>query len=535
MISTHCFSSPNPLTLFPPPPSPRRLPLSLSSSSNRQYAYTSSVVRLFAATSPTGPASAVSGESCRVERDRLLARLSASAVFIIGLGALSWTGFGSGHAIANAAVPVSGTAQGSVAVDKECENTAEDGLESEELRIAFEKWKSKTFSLTVPLRIVSLRGSVPPSWIKDFVQCQGKRTKLRLEVRGSLEGIFSEISASLSKGKADPKSVAVADLVTIGDTWLNVAINKAMIEPIQAAEYQDWFKSLPEKWKVHLCRNREGIMDPKGQIWAVPYRWGSMVIMYKKSKLRKQGIAPIEDWSDLWRPELAGKIAMVDSPREVIGAVLKYMGASYNTKNISKEVPGGINAVQHNLAALAKQVRLFDSFDYLKAFTVGDVWVAVGWSNDILPAAKRTPDVGVIVPKSGSSLWADLWAIPAGSKCATEKIGGRVRGPSPLIHQWLEFCLQPAREVPFKQEVVHGASPSWLGQTPSKEESKALTKGAPKLETNLVSGVPPPEILAKCEFLQPLSEDTVAEYEFLISQLQNRSHGFAGRIRQSVS
>jgi len=46
--------------------------------------------------------------------------------------------------------------------DKECEKTDED----EEMKKAFEKWKSKTFSLTVPLRVVSLRGSVPPSWIK---------------------------------------------------------------------------------------------------------------------------------------------------------------------------------------------------------------------------------------------------------------------------------------------------------------------------------------------------------------------------------
>lgn len=40
---------------------------------------------------------------------------------------------------------------------------------------------------------------------------------------------------------------------------------------------------------------------------------------------------------------------------------------------------------------------------------MGDVWVAVGWSSDILPIAKRMSDVAVIVPKSGASLWADLW------------------------------------------------------------------------------------------------------------------------------
>lgn len=48
--------------------------------------------------------------------------------------------------------------------------------DDEEMKAAFEKWKSKSFALTVPLRIVSLRGSIPPSWIKvifffSFIVC----------------------------------------------------------------------------------------------------------------------------------------------------------------------------------------------------------------------------------------------------------------------------------------------------------------------------------------------------------------------------
>ena len=64
----------------------------------------------------------------------------------------------------------------------------------------------------------------------------------------------------------------------------------------------------------------------------------------------------MQDWADLWRPELAGRISMVDSPREVVGAVLKYMGALYNTNDINLQVAGGRDAVKHNLALLRKQV-----------------------------------------------------------------------------------------------------------------------------------------------------------------------------------
>ncbi|KAJ9707630.1 hypothetical protein PVL29_002595 [Vitis rotundifolia] len=400
-----------------------------------------------------------------------------------------------------------------------------ENLEDKELKEAFKRWKSKPYALTVPLRIVTLRGSLPPSWVKDFMQSQGRRLRLLSNFRGSLQDIFSELCRPLSKGNIEPKSTLAADIVTVGDSWLDLAINKGIIEPIQGVEDQDWFRGLSYKWKVYLRRNSKGELDADGKIWAAPYRWGSMVIAYKKSKFEKHKLAPIEDWADLWRPELAGRISMIDSPREVVGAVLKYMGASYNTNNIELQVNGGRNAVQQNLMLLAKQVRCFDSTHYLKALSVGDVWVAVGWSSDVLPAAKRMSNVAVIVPKSGASLWADLWAIPSTSKLERRsQIGGRVRGPSPVIHQWIEFCLQAARAFPFTEEVIPGASPSAI-ECASVEAPRELSKGKPKLVTNLIAGMPPPEILARCEFLEPLSDATLSDYRWLIAGIQKPSHG----------
>ncbi|KAI9177179.1 hypothetical protein LWI28_011999 [Acer negundo] len=406
--------------------------------------------------------------------------------------------------------------------------------EDEELKTAFENWKSKTYSLTVPLRIVSLQGSIPQSWVKDFMRAQGRRLKLQTNFYGSLEGIFSQLSIPLTKPKVKSTSVVAADLVSVGDSWLSYAIKKKLIVPMPGAEDQDWFKCLSDKWKVYLRRNYSGEIDPQGEIWAAPYRWGCMVIAYKKSKFQAYKLDPIEDWTDLWRPELAGRISMVNSPREVIGAVLKYMGASYNTENMDLQVAGGRTAVQQNLALLGKQVRLFDSTNFLKAFGVGDVWVAVGWSSEVLPAVKRMSNVTVIVPKSGTSLWADLWAIPAASRLETNQIGGRVRGPSPLVHQWIEFCLQAARALPFRQEVIPGAPPSALEGKPV-EVPGDLLKGKPKLDTNLIAGAPPAEIVARSEFLEPLSDATLTDYEWLIASMQKPDTGFINRIQHFIS
>ncbi|XP_048131759.1 uncharacterized protein LOC115728990 isoform X2 [Rhodamnia argentea] len=444
--------------------------------------------------------------------------------------------------------------------------------EDKELEEAFERWKSKSYALTVPLRVVALRGSVPPPWVKEFMQSQGKRARLQLKLRESLDAIFSDVSTAFAKGNVKPTSTAAADVVTIGDSWLDLAIKTGLIEPIEGAEDQDWFSGLNEKmegasewghlitrsmlsvcsdvccsqpdrqfgllWRrsqVHLCRNCGGATDAGGKVWAAPYRWGSMVIAYKKSKFKRLNMAPIEDWKDLWRPELAGRISMVDSPREVIGTVLKYMGASYNTNDIDSKVVGGKNAVRQNLASLVKQVRLFDSTHYLKAFGVEDVWVAVGWSSDVLPVAKKMRNVAVIVPKSGASLWADLWAVPAASKIGTNQIGGRIRGPSPLIHQWIEFCLQSGRALPFQQGVLPGAVPLAINSPVIETPKEFANVNRPKLDTNLVAGVPPPHILNRCEFLEPLPEAMVSDYEWLIRSMQTSGPGFIERLQHKMS
>ena len=39
-------------------------------------------------------------------------------------------------------------------------------LEDKKLEAAFKTWKSKTYALTVPLKVIALRGSVPPAWAK---------------------------------------------------------------------------------------------------------------------------------------------------------------------------------------------------------------------------------------------------------------------------------------------------------------------------------------------------------------------------------
>ncbi|KAJ0970936.1 hypothetical protein J5N97_018895 [Dioscorea zingiberensis] len=488
------------------------------------------------------PAMAVSRREPRHSPADVLSRYSTLVLHLAASSAFLFLGFGARACpigslpITPPTVTISSDAKVDVSENHASEGSdlAAESSENQELRAAIENFKSKTYALTVPLRIVALQGSTPPSWIKDFIQSQGRRLKLTCEFRANLESIYSDLSSAAKKGSLEHKSAMAADLVSVGDSWLSSAVTGALIEPIQHVEEQDWFKGLSGKWKSYLRRNNKGELDSNGYIWGAPYRWGSIVIAYKKNKFKRNNLNAIEDWGDLWRPELAGKISMVASPREVIGGVLKYMGASYNTKDLDSEVIGGRKAVMHNLIMLQRQVQLFDNIHYLRAFAVGDVWVTVGWSSDVIPAVKRMSNVAVVVPKSGASLWADLWAIPSATKFKTDRFGGRVRSPSPLIHQWIEFCLQIARGLPFQQEVIPGALPSAMEQLPDGKLDDS-TDRRPKLDSNLINGVPPPEILAKCEFLEPLPKKALEDYQWLMSNIQKPGNSWIQEMAKHIS
>ncbi|KMZ76110.1 Spermidine/putrescine abc transporter, spermidine/putrescine-bindingprotein [Zostera marina] len=449
----------------------------------------------------------------------ILLHFAAPAVlFFVGLGSVSaCTVGGSLPTPPSSVVTTTLTEEKGVAESLDLGIDQKDLAEdNEEMERSFGVWKTKKFALTVPLRVVALRGSFPPSWIKEFTQSQSRRAKVSAEFRRSPESIFSELGSSSKKGSIGPKSAMAADIVSLGDSWLNYAINDGLIEPMHEVKNQSWLNDLSDAWKVFLRRNNKGELDPNGKIWGVPYRCGCLVIAYKKNKFVKMGLAPIEDWADLWKSDLTGKISMIDSPREVVGAALKYMGASYNTKDVDSQVPGGKSSVMQNLKLLQRQVKLFDSTHYLKAFSSGDVWVAVGWSSDVIPTAKRMSNVAVIVPKSGSSLWVDLWAIPAATRFDSSQIGGRVRGPSPLINQWIDFCLQPGRSFPFKQGMLPGFSPNALQlYSNNAQEDVAIVKTG-----NGISEMPSPDILARCEFLEPLSEKALMDYRWLVSQME---------------
>lgn len=347
------------------------------------------------------------------------------------------------------------------------------------------------------LRVQLLKGSIPAQVVNEFRASLKQPTELKFAPVEQLKDLFTELqswrkqqTAKAPHGRGlpnipfiNPKPSLATDLVTLGDYWLAPAIEQGLIQPLDPAHLRSW-QQLPPRWQELVRRNDKGDLDEQGKVWAAPYRWGNTVIAYNRDKFKSLGWTP-SDWSDLWRPELRDRISLLNQPREVIGLTLKKLGQSYNTENLN------IPDLEKQLRALNQQAKLYSSDTYLQPLILGDTWVAVGWSTDLLPVMQRYQQIAAVIPQSGTALWADLWVRPSGD------------GSSALLEQWIDFCWQPRTQAQISL-LSKGSSPIPVQLNPTD-----IQKG---LRSLLLSD---PQIFQRSEFLLPLPKATVQQYQSL--------------------
>jgi putative spermidine/putrescine transport system substrate-binding protein len=359
------------------------------------------------------------------------------------------------------------------------------------------------------LRIRLLKDSIPPQLVGEFKQQLNSPTILKFEPERQIKQLFKNLQVwkqqAQKKDDSLPFSIPfikekpplVADLLTLGDYWLESAIGWQLIQPLDLSQLKSW-QQLPPRWQELVQRDENGQLNQSGQIWGAPYRWGTTVIAYNRDTFKKWGWKP-QDWSDLWRPELRGRISMLDQPREVIGLTLKKLGSSYNTTDLS-QVP----ELKQELLALHQQVKLYSSNRYLEPLLLGDTDVAVGWSTDILPLRTGYHHIKAVVPQSGTALWADLWVQPAGTNF------GEMRERQALMKQWIDFCWQtkPSHEISL---FSNAASPMITGTN--------LSNLPEDLRKNSLL-LPAASVLDSSEFIKPLSRFVLEQYLALWKEMR---------------
>ncbi|ERT08424.1 bacterial extracellular solute-binding family protein [Lyngbya aestuarii BL J] len=351
---------------------------------------------------------------------------------------------------------------------------------------------------TTALKIELLKGSVPVQMVNKFRrELSADRPVIDFVPQAQLKDLYQLLQPEEKKSR--PENHSSSDLIMIGDYWLTQAIQQQLVQPLDPQVWQRW-NQLPPQWQALVTRNAQGELDPQGQVWAAPYRWGTTAIAYRREQFETLGWTP-QDWGDLWREDIRDRISVLDNPRETIGLTLKKLGSSYNITDLDLVVD-----LEDQFRQLHRNIKLYDSNTYLKPLITGDTWLAVGWSTDFSEKFRRQHNIGVVIPASGTALWADLWVQPTSEKPISNL---------PLAQQWIDFCWKP--EIATQMSILTGTTSPIVNQLQPSELPETLQNN-PLL-------FPKAEILEKSEFLLPLPESTLKQYQALWIKIRTETVG----------
>ncbi|HJW90985.1 MAG TPA: spermidine/putrescine ABC transporter substrate-binding protein [Anaerolineales bacterium] len=223
----------------------------------------------------------------------------------------------------------------------------------------------------------------------------------------------------------------------------------------------------------NISPNFRDLAYDSGNRHSVPFNWGTTGLLVNRDLV----LRPMSRWADLWDDTLPSKIAIWETPRDVIGIALKSLGYSVNTEN-----PAELELALSRLIQLGPRilfVRGEGSAGELLAS--GQASIAIGYAGDVQAAQESGAPVEYILPGEGTLLWGDNFTIPAASPNRR------------AAELFLDFILRP--EV--SAEIVNANNYA----TPNEAAQGAIA--AEILNDPII--FPPNELLRGAEIILPLS------------------------------
>jgi spermidine/putrescine transport system substrate-binding protein len=239
-----------------------------------------------------------------------------------------------------------------------------------------------------------------------------------------------------------------------------------LIRPMRENEllaplHHEWLKNLGNLEQ----RFQSPSWDPDLQ-WCVPYMWGGSGIVFDR-KLNP----PLAAWSDLWRPELRNRITMLDDPAEVLGACLKKLGYSLNSRR-----PAELQQARREAIAQKYLLRAYLNAEARDQLVSGDIKAAQLWATTSQQAMDAAPSLDFVYPAEGFALYADNAVVLRESR--------RER----LAHEFIDYLL--------RSEVATAIVIATRTATANRAVPDSV-RASPTL-------YPPPEVLRRGEWFEPL-------------------------------
>ncbi len=150
--------------------------------------------------------------------------------------------------------------------------------------------------------------------------------------------------------------------------------------------------------------------DPENKD-SVPYTWGTLGILYNAKYVDE---ADVTGWELMWNEKYAGKILMIDNPRDAFGITQYLLGYDVNTTDKTQ-----LQACADKLAEQRPLVQQYVMDQIYSTMKNEEAYIAAYYAGDCLQMMKENPDLRFYLPESqGFNLFTDAMCIPS---CCEQK------------------------------------------------------------------------------------------------------------------
>jgi spermidine/putrescine transport system substrate-binding protein len=119
--------------------------------------------------------------------------------------------------------------------------------------------------------------------------------------------------------------------------------------------------------------------------------------------------------SDLWKPELKGRVEVLDEWRDTVGLIMAEQGVDISGAWGANEFGAAIEVLQQQISS--GQIRQVKGNSYKEDLISGDAVAVIGWSGDITQLnAENGGKWQFAIPEAGGTLFSDNSMIPIGAR-----------------------------------------------------------------------------------------------------------------------
>ena len=207
---------------------------------------------------------------------------------------------------------------------------------------------------------------------------------------------YGKIQGQLKNGQDIGK-----DVIVFTDWMAARCIRAGYAQGLDKAVMPNAAKLLPKLQEVDFDAGRK---------YSMTWQSGFGVLAWNKEKVP----GGLKSVSDLWKPELKGRVEVLSEMRDTIGLIMLEQGVDISKEFTADQYQNAIDELQKHISD--GQIRQVKGNSYKEDLISGDALAVIGWSGDVFQInAENNNKWGLALPEAGGTLWSDNLLVPIGS------------------------------------------------------------------------------------------------------------------------